>query len=206
MTERFDQAFWDARYGTAPALWSGHPNPHLLTETAGLPPGHALDIGCGEGADALWLAERGWRVTAVDISAVALDRARRTAAAQPVEIADRITWLQADLLEWDPPRSTYDLVNAQYFHLPQPLRSAAWPRLLDAVAPGGTLLVVAHDRSDPHVAGHAEHGPDRFFSAAELTDQLPAAEWTTITNTVSQTQRSNGEQFVDLVVRAVRGR
>ena len=145
-------------------------------------------------------------MTGVDISAVALDRARRTAAAQPVEIADRITWLQADLLEWNPSLRAYDLVNAQYFHLPEPLRSTVWPKLIDAVAADGTLLVVAHDRSDPHVAGHAEHGPDRFFSAAELTDQLPATEWTTITNAVSPTERANGEHFVDLVVRAERRR
>jgi 2-polyprenyl-3-methyl-5-hydroxy-6-metoxy-1,4-benzoquinol methylase len=74
MPEQFDQAFWDERYRSHDALWSGNPNDHLINETDGLTPGPALDVGCGEGADAVWLAERGWRVTAVDLSTVALER------------------------------------------------------------------------------------------------------------------------------------
>lgn len=74
MPEQFDQAFWDERYRSHATLWSGNPNGHLISETDGLTPGAALDVGSGEGADAIWLAERGWRVTAVDLSTVALQR------------------------------------------------------------------------------------------------------------------------------------
>jgi SAM-dependent methyltransferase len=102
-----DAEFWDERYGGSEKLFSGNPNGVLVTEVADLPPGHALDVGCGEGGDALWLARRGWRVTAVDISRVALDRA----AAAGAEMADRIAWARADLAITPPPAGSFDLVS-----------------------------------------------------------------------------------------------
>ncbi len=107
----FSEAFWDQRYGASGALWSGQPNPQLLAEASGLPPGRALDAGSGEGADAIWLAERGWLVTAVDISTVALDRGAAHARQLGSELAERITWQQADLLNWGPQPQTYDLAS-----------------------------------------------------------------------------------------------
>ena len=104
---------WDDMYRSRARVWSGRPNPQLVAETAGLTPGTALDLGCGEGADALWLAERGWTVTAVDVSAVALERAAGHAAAS--EAGSSITWLQRDLEAWAPD-GQFDLVSAQFLH------------------------------------------------------------------------------------------
>src|SRR5713226_3677091 len=104
-TIQFTQEFWDDRYRSASRLWSGRPNPQLVAQTAGLAPGDALDAGCGEGADAIWLARHGWTVTAVDVSAVALERAAANAGAEGA--GDRITWRRADLLSWDPGRHRF---------------------------------------------------------------------------------------------------
>ena len=139
-TEVFDAAFWDARYGSAPAIWSGEPNPQLVAEVAELTPTTALDVGCGEGADAVWLAERGWQVTALDISRVALDRAAAHARAAGPEIAERITWQQADLTEGVTLTETYGLVSAQFMQLPPPQRDDLYRALAALVAGGGTLL------------------------------------------------------------------
>ncbi len=108
-TIHFTPEFWDDRYRSADHLWSGQPNAQLVAQTADLAPGTALDAGCGEGADAIWLARHGWTVTAVDVSAVALARAGGYAAAAGDEIARRITWQQADLRSWDPAPQRFDL-------------------------------------------------------------------------------------------------
>src|SRR5512133_3089879 len=113
----FDEAYWEQRYRTSATVWSGEPNRQLVAEVADLPPGTALDAASGEGGDAVWLALRGWRVTAVDFAATALERGARAAAAAGV--GDRIDWVRADLRSWMPPER-YDLVSAQFFHLPPP--------------------------------------------------------------------------------------
>ena len=110
-----NEAFWDERYRSAPTLWSGKPNPHLVAEAADLLPSSALDAATGEGADAIWLAERGWQVTAVDISTVALERGRSQAEDLGASIAQNVTWLHADLTEWEPPVATFGLVSVQVF-------------------------------------------------------------------------------------------
>ena len=149
------RAHWDEHYGAEPQIWSGRPNGILVAEVSDLPPGTALDLGCGEGADAIWLAERGWQVTAVDVSRTALDRA--AAAATDAGIDGRIQWQQVDLASRFP-AGTYDLVSAQYLHskidFPRDdvLRSAA-----AAVAPGGTLLVVGHAAAPPWAKHHHDH-------------------------------------------------
>ncbi|HEV7666156.1 MAG TPA: class I SAM-dependent methyltransferase, partial [Chloroflexota bacterium] len=94
------QEFWDERYASAATIWSGNPNPHLVAQVSDLRPGTALDVGSGEGADAIWLAEQGWQVTGIDVSMVALERAAQMAAAAGHDVADRITWQQADILTW----------------------------------------------------------------------------------------------------------
>ncbi|WP_413812136.1 class I SAM-dependent methyltransferase [Streptomyces sp. OE57] len=134
--------FWDTFYSAEDRVWSGRPNAALVREVTGLAPGHALDLGCGEGADAIWLARQGWRVTAVDVSRVALDRGAGHAASEGV--GDRIEWQPHDLSE-SFPAGTFDLVSTYFLHswleLPREriLRSAA-----DAVAPGGVLLITGH--------------------------------------------------------------
>lgn len=170
-----DQQIWDERYRSAPALWSGHPNTQLVAEAAALPAGRALDAGAGEGADALWLAERGWQVTAVDLSPVALDRAAAEAARRG--LVDRVRWVQADLGAWEPPVAAFDLVSAQFLHPTAAVRDALYARLAAAVAPGGTLLVVNHDPSDLALGIRHDARPEYFASAAELAALLDPAEW-----------------------------
>src|SRR5919199_6185763 len=130
---RFDEASWEERYGAAPALWSGRANPQLVAEAAGLTPGRALDAGAGEGGDALWLAGRGWRVTAVDLSEVALERGARAAAERG--LADRVEWRQADLTQQPPEPGTYDLVTAAFLHPAADVRERVVAGLAAAVAP-----------------------------------------------------------------------
>lgn len=167
-----DEEFWDTRYRQSDQVWSGNPNAVLVREVTGLEPGSALDLGCGEGADAIWLARQGWRVTAVDISQVALDRAARYAA--EADVAGRVDWQRHDL-GVSFPAGTFDLVSAHFLHshgdMPREriLRTAA-----SAVAPGGVLLVVGHAghpswEHDPH-SGVRLPTPEEVLEALELPD------------------------------------
>jgi SAM-dependent methyltransferase len=171
-----DQAFWDERYQSASTLWSGKPNSQLVTEAAALPPGTAFDAGCGEGADAIWLARRGWRVTAADLSPVALQRAADQARRLGADVAGRITWQHADLTAWAPPAGAYDLVSAQYLHFPRSVREPLQRRLADAVAPGGTLLIVGHDPSDIDSGVHRPD-PELLFTAEQVAACLEPGQW-----------------------------
>ena len=170
----YDEDFWNERYRATPAVWSGRPNPVLVAEAAGLPPGRALDIGCGEGGDAVWLAEHGWSVTAVDFAVPALERGAARAA--DLGIGDRITWVHADLTGWEPPAGAYDLVSSQYLHLLVAEQEALVSRLAAAVAPGGTLLYVSHDLSDNEVLDRP-HLVARFLPAARIAAGLEPATW-----------------------------
>ena len=168
------EAAWEERYGShASAIWSGQPNAVLVAEAADLPPGRALDVGSGEGADALWLAARGWNVEGVDISTVALARAAAEADARGL----LVRWVHADLLRDPPAPGAYDLVTAHFLHLPQPERGSLYARLAAAVAPGGTLLVAAHHPSDMHTTMHRPRLPDMFFTAEELAADLDPGSW-----------------------------
>jgi SAM-dependent methyltransferase len=148
---------------------------------------------------------RGWQVTGVDISPVALDRARRTADDRGRDVNARIIWLQADAATWEQGAASYDLVTASYFHMPPAWRQATWDRLTAAVAPGGTLLLVAHHADDPHVAAHRESDADLFFTGADVVDRLDPRAWTIVTNTVARSSREgHGHDTFDVVVRAAR--
>ncbi|MBH1937914.1 class I SAM-dependent methyltransferase [Streptomyces sp. AV19] len=163
------RTFWEDFYRRDERVWSGEPNPLLVRETSALPAGTALDLGCGEGADAVWLARRGWRVTAVDVSPTALGRAAAHAAESGV--ADRVDWLQEDLSR-SFPGGTYDLVSAQFLHSPvelpteRILRAAA-----GAVHVGGVLLVVGH----AGLPAWVEADPAmRFLTPEEVLDAVGA--------------------------------
>ncbi|GAA4071002.1 bifunctional NAD(P)/FAD-dependent oxidoreductase/class I SAM-dependent methyltransferase [Actinomadura miaoliensis] len=166
---------WDERYRNSSALWSGQPNPQLVAEAAALTPGRALDAGCGEGADAVWLAGRGWQVTALDFSAAALDRA--AGHAEAAGVADRIAWTHADLREHTPAERAYDLVSAQYVHAPPATRRDLFARLAAAVAPGGTLLIVGHHPLDLRTGVRPMGFPDLMYDAAEPASALDPGEW-----------------------------
>ncbi|MFL5836739.1 MAG: class I SAM-dependent methyltransferase, partial [Solirubrobacteraceae bacterium] len=132
-------AAWDARYRERDgAMWSGRPNGRLVAEVAALTPGRALDVGCGEGADAIWLGQRGWTVTAIDISEVAIGRAREASRAARASVE----WICGDALQTPFRAGSFDLVSLQYPALPKLADEAAAGRLLDTVRPGGLLLAV----------------------------------------------------------------
>jgi SAM-dependent methyltransferase len=168
-----EPAEWDERYASAERIWSGEPNGALVREVADLRPGRVLDVGCGEGADAVWLASRGWAVTALDVSKVALDRARSHAAAA----GTTVTWVHSGLLEANLSGGGFDLVSAQYPAFRRTPGNDAERALLAAVAPGGTLLVVHHHIPDR--ASALEHGfdPDDWVGVGDVAGLL-GPEWT----------------------------
>ncbi len=134
------QAEWDRRYTERERLWSGQPNGALVAGVAGLSAGRVLDVGCGEGADAVWLARQGWDVTALEVSGVALERA----AGHARDAGVTVRWVHAGLAEAGLPPASVDLVSAQYPALLRTPDAAAERALLAAVAPGGVLLLVHH--------------------------------------------------------------
>jgi SAM-dependent methyltransferase len=141
----------------------------------------ALDVGAGEGADAIWLAEHGWRVTALDISSVALARGRQRAEAHGNEVAQLIEWLHADLEEWSPAAASFDLVSIMFMHLPSVQRRILYGRLAEAVALGGVLLVVGHHPSDLKTTAKRPPNRDLFFTPEELVSGWSSG-WTVLVN------------------------
>ncbi len=135
-----DARSWDDRYRTAEFVWKTDPNRFLPPEVAVLQPGRALDLACGEGRNAVWLATQGWNATGVDYSQVGLDKAAQLAESNHVTA----TWVCADVTEWEP-ESLYDLVVVFYLQLPETERRIAFGTAARALAPGGTLLIVGHD-------------------------------------------------------------
>lgn len=171
MTE-MDEAFWDGRYAEQERLFSGNANGVLVAEAGDLTPGRALDLGAGEGADAIWLAVRGWHVTAMEISGVAVSRAEKAAT----EAGVKVDWRHADLLTTAPEPGAYDLVSAQYLPIPHEPDHPTVRAMLAAVAPGGTLLFVHH--APPDDPGDWT-GPDisEFYSPHEIATMLDES-WT----------------------------
>ena len=149
------QAEWDRRYAEREQLWSGRPNGALVAEVAGLTPGRVLDVGCGEGADAIWLAGRGWDVTGLEVSGLALERA----AAHARDAGVTVRWVHAGLAEAALPPASFDLVSAQYPALLRTPDAAAERALLAAVAPGGVLLLVHHAGMETHVPEEGRPDP-----------------------------------------------
>lgn len=194
--------FWDERYSSADRIWSGDPNPHLVSVASPLSPGTALDVGSGEGADAIWLASHGWDVTAIDISQVALDRSAAIAGPLP------ISWELRDVLTWEPGVDRFDLVSAQFMHLPSDALRSLHRRLAAAVRPGGTLLVVGHHPSD-HGSTKIQR-PDRadlLFTAEDVGVTLDPDRWDVTATSPSRTVAgTDGEpvEIRDAVLVAVR--
>ncbi|MFP5218926.1 MAG: class I SAM-dependent methyltransferase [Actinomycetes bacterium] len=172
MSDVAPREFWEQLYGGREQVWSGRVNATLAREVDGVPPGRALDLGCGEGGDALWLAERGWDVVAVDISRTALDRAEAEAARRGLTVDFR----RHDLADGVPP-GPYDLVSAQFFQSPVELpREQVLRQAAAEIAPGGVLLVVGHAAPPPWSA----HQPDPALMppAAEVLRSLALGnEW-----------------------------
>lgn len=206
--------FWEDRYrstrGDHGRVWSGRVNPAVEREVAGLRPGTALDLACGEGGDALWLATQGWSVTAVDISATAL--AVGSAQAERAGLADRVHWLQADLSTWQP-TGEFDLVTTAFLHSPVELpREEVLRRAAAAVTPGGSLLVVGHAAVPPgSKLGHHKHegpplpNPDDVLASLQLD-----IDWIVETNALVEREAvwrdGSTVTLVDSVLRVRRAR
>jgi 2-polyprenyl-3-methyl-5-hydroxy-6-metoxy-1,4-benzoquinol methylase len=173
----FDRNFWEDRWAQAlrehpEKVAKRPPNAHLSAELANLRPGRALDAGCGHGADTLWLAARGWQVTAVDFSATALAHARSTAETMAADVAERIDWVEGDLATWTPQPGRYDLVACLYVHVAGSVEEMV-RRMAAGVAPGGTLFMVGHRPIDPATgaqtaaAGQVQVSVDAAVAALE---------------------------------------
>lgn len=178
MTEPLQDAreFWEQFYAENEQVWSGRANARLVEVASGLSPGRALDLGCGEGGDALWLAEHGWGVLAVDVSEAALQRSREAAVEQ--NTMSHIDFERHDLSD-SFPDGHFDLVSAQFLHSTARLdREVVLRRAADAVAVGGTLLIVDHAAAPPWAG---EHARDHVFPTVDgvlAALQLDDARWT----------------------------
>jgi SAM-dependent methyltransferase len=170
MTE-LDKAFWERRWVAArngAGNASAEPNRTLTDVAASLPAGAALDAGCGEGLDAVWLASHGWTVTAVDFVDSALQRGR--ARVEELKVSGQVDWFTADLSTWVPPQRSFDLVSAHYLHgIAQ--RASLFRRLAAAVRPGGTLLIVGHHPANADLSGGAVPGTV-FFTTVDVLEVL----------------------------------
>lgn len=187
--------FWEDRYASADQVWSGKVNHALVQVVSDLTPGRALDLGCGEGGDAIWLARQGWHATGVDISATAVGRA--SAAARAAGLGeDQIRFVAADLATWGGD-DTYDLVAASFLQSPVELpRVDILRRIAQQVAPGGRLLVVAHAAMPPWGRGGAHQ--HEFVSPSDEVASLGLDGWTTEIAEIRSREATgpNGEQAV----------
>lgn len=216
MTHSFDKNYWDQIWqgDRATGMAASEPNPHLVREIADSTPDTALEAGCGAGAEAIWLAARGWQVTAVDIATDALAHAAQRATAMGV--ADQVQWIEADLSTWEPD-AKYDLVTTHYAHPAMP-QLEFYDRIASWVAPEGTLFIVGHlhhenhgaDAEHGHGHGHGDENPPASASAtaAGITARLDPAVWEVVTATESHRESTGPDgrrtPIHDVVVRAVR--
>jgi len=163
---------WDARYAAVENLWAAKPNRFLVAEVADLEPGRALDLACGEGQNAIWLATLGWRVTGVDYSEVAIAKARDRAERDGVDAVFEC----ADLVTYEPGSSVFDLVVVLYLHIPSRERHVVLDRAAAALAPGGTFLLVGHDTLNMTEGVGGPSDPDIHFTPDEIAAELPDLE------------------------------
>jgi SAM-dependent methyltransferase len=201
-----DRAEWDARYAATELVWSAEPNRFVEAETADLPPGRVLDLAAGEGRNAIWLAENGWTATAVDFSRVALQKAAHLAVARGVALEV----VEADVTTYDPDAGAFDLVLVAYLQTGAAARAAWLARAVRALAPGGTLLLVGHDRSNLDGGYGGPQDPAVLTTPDELATDLGAWDDLVIEKAelVERTvETPDGPRTaIDHVVRARRGR
>ena len=168
--EMFEPHGWEERYSGEESIWSGHPNAQLVAEVSALAPGMALDVGCGEGGDVIWLAQQGWTVTGADFSANGLARAAKHA--DDAGVADRTDWWQVDARTFAADGRSFDLVTTHFLHPPDGGMVEVVGRLAEVIAPGGHLLVVGHAPSEVFTQLSSSHHR-AMFVAADLVPGLP---------------------------------
>lgn len=204
--ETYDRDFWERRWRQvlrehADDLASRPPNAHLIAETRDLPPGLALDAGCGHGSEAIWLAASGWRVTAVDFSVTALDHGRSAAETVGADVAERIEWIEGDLGIWTPTPRRFDLVSCLYVHVAGSVAEMV-RRLGTGVAPGGTMFLVGHRPTDPETGAPTPAAGQVQVSVDEVVQALDPSEWHIVV--AEERPRAAAGTGVDAVVRALR--
>jgi SAM-dependent methyltransferase len=192
-----DREFWNKRYAGSELVWTADANRFLVEEAAGLEPGRALDLACGEGRNAVWLAEHGWDVTGVDFADAGLAKAAKLASERGV----RVDWVQADLREYVPEPEAFDLVGVLYLHLRAPELRPILARAATAVAPRGVLLVVGHDSSNPAEGTGGPQDPAILFTPDEVVAELPGLR----IERAERVRRPVGDAYaIDALVRATR--
>jgi len=167
-----DSTQWDARYAASDLVWSADPTTRVEQIVAGMPPGRPIALAAGEGRNAIWLADHGWTVLAVDFSPVAVERARRLADERLADGATRLTFEVGDLLRFPPPPERFDLALVVYLHLPPTERSQALRTAAACVAPGGRLVIVGHHRDNLHDGVGGPQDASVLFSPEDLADDL----------------------------------
>jgi 2-polyprenyl-3-methyl-5-hydroxy-6-metoxy-1,4-benzoquinol methylase len=203
---KFDQDFWEQLWSKtlreqADKVAHRPPNAHLMAEAANLPPGHALDAGCGHGADALWLAVHGWQVTAVDFSAAALAQGQSMAEASGTDVAKRIEWIESDLATWTVKPDHYDLVVCLYVHVAGSVEDMVG-RMANGVAPGGTLFLVGHRPIDPGTGAATAAASQVQVSVEGAVAALDSNVWELVV--AEERPRAVAGTGVDAVIRARR--
>jgi SAM-dependent methyltransferase len=200
-----DSQQWDERYSGAEFEWTTRPNQFVAAELADLPPGHALDLAAGEGRNTVWLAERGWRVTAVDFSRVGLEKGRKLSSARGVD-ETRVDWIVADLRDYEPERDAYDLVLIAYLQVSPQLRALVLARAAAALAPGGTAFVVGHDLINLTEGVGGPQDPEVLYTPEAVRAELPGLRVVRAGRAHRTVERDAGPATaVDTLVRAVRG-
>lgn len=169
-----DATEWDARYSGTELVWGAPPNGLVVEFVSSLPPGRALDLGCGEGRNTLWLATRGWSVDAMDFSQVGIDKARTVAARLPRASRDRILWLRGDVTHLDSAgvRSPFDLILMIFLHLPSAERRPLIRQAVERLAPGGTLLVIGHDSTNLYEGHGGPSDPEILFTPSDIVADI----------------------------------
>lgn len=200
---------WDARYAAKELVWSAEPNASVAAELEGLPAGKALDLGCGEGRNAIWLARAGWQVTAIDFSAVAIDKARALAAHFGVDV----DWVVSDVCDYPMSAAGFDLVLMSFLHTDSSERARWLHRARNAVAPGGVFFYVGHDRSNIEHGHGGPQMPDVLLTAQQICADLNGfeIEKATVVEREVHSEPGHGagdvgasEKALDTLVRAIK--
>jgi SAM-dependent methyltransferase len=204
--ETFDRDSWERRWEQAlrehpEKVAARRPNAHLLADIGDLPPGRALDAGCGHGSDAIWLAASGWLVTALDFSTTALEHGRSTAQTVGPGVAERITWVEGDLASWAPASRRFELVSCLYVHVGGSVGELV-SRLGTGVTPGGTLFLVGHLPVDPATGAPTPAAGQVQVTVDAAVDALDPREWQVVL--AEERPRAAAGTGVDAVIRAVR--
>jgi SAM-dependent methyltransferase len=204
-SDHVDHQQWDERYSGTEFEWTTRPNQFVAAELADLPPGRALDLAAGEGRNTVWLAERGWRVTAVDFSRVGLEKGGKLAAARGVDAA-QVEWIVADLRDYEPERDFYDLVLIAYLQVSPGLRATVLARAAAALAPGGTAFIVGHDLTNLTEGTGGPQDPDVLYTPEAVRAELPGLRVVQAERVRRTVERDGGPATaIDTLVRAVRG-